>query len=523
MAEAWQLKAVLSANSAGMVNALNAVSKQARITRKYLLDVGKSAGKLGGQVGLPIAAISGAMAGFSVMGIKNAITGFAQLGETVYNAAKRTGMTVEEIQRMKYVSEQAGVPMEALEGSIGKLNVNMSKAAGGKNKSLANLLKALHISARDANGEIRSGIEVLPELADGFKRNTNEAVRAEMGMALFGKGYQQLMPMLVEGSEGLNESLERFKILKGVGMDKATITDAKDLNKDFKDLNIITKSFSMTIGKDLAPIIGPMVKDFNKWALAHRQIISTKIKEFVIGLGTWIKSIDWGGVVKSIETFGARLGWVVDHIGGAKVALIALALVMNAQTIMAMYGLAAASWRLGAHLLAMSATAIPAAVGWLSTLTMAMMSANAGGFSFLGTIGLLIAKLGLLAVAAGAGYVVGGLLNDHVINSAVKALTGGKHDSLGSMAAGNMPDGKITLDDLNRERAAAGRTLLTSLPWDQGRPSLVTPAGKQEVGGKFTFDFQNAPPGMRLTNQETRGKTDIDMSMGYRSFATGMP
>jgi hypothetical protein len=54
------------------------------------------------------------------------------------------------------------------------------------------------------------------------------------------------------------------------------------------------------------------------------------------------------------------------------------------------------------------------------------------------------------------------------------------------------------------------------------RRPLIGPA-QQQVGGKFTFDFQNAPPGMRMTGQETKGKTDVDVNMGYRSFATGAP
>lgn len=48
-------------------------------------------------------------------------------------------MSVEQLQRMKYVSEQAGVPVEALEGGIGKLNKNIGMAAAGKSKDLAAL------------------------------------------------------------------------------------------------------------------------------------------------------------------------------------------------------------------------------------------------------------------------------------------------------------------------------------------------------------------------------------------------
>ena len=43
MSDTWQLKAVLSANSAGMIKALTEAGKVAKTTRKYLLDVGSAA------------------------------------------------------------------------------------------------------------------------------------------------------------------------------------------------------------------------------------------------------------------------------------------------------------------------------------------------------------------------------------------------------------------------------------------------------------------------------------------------
>ena len=52
MADNWMLKAVLSANSESMVKALKSVNTMAKSTRKYLLDVGKSASNPSGLRGL---------------------------------------------------------------------------------------------------------------------------------------------------------------------------------------------------------------------------------------------------------------------------------------------------------------------------------------------------------------------------------------------------------------------------------------------------------------------------------------
>ena len=166
MSDTWQLKAVLSANSAGMIKALTEAGKVAKTTRKYLLDVGSAAGNFTGRIGLPVSLLSGLAAGFSFAAIKNAVVGFTDMGESVYRGALRAGMGVEEYQRMKYVAEQAGVGVEALENSVGKLNLNIGKAAAGKGKPVAELMARLGITMRDANGQVRSGIDLLPQLVD---------------------------------------------------------------------------------------------------------------------------------------------------------------------------------------------------------------------------------------------------------------------------------------------------------------------------------------------------------------------
>ena len=98
MADNWQLKAVLSANSTGMVKALADVGKVAKTTRKYLADVAGAANHLTSKIGLPLIALSGVLGGFSLVAIKNAVVGFSEMGESLYKASLRTGMTVEELQ-----------------------------------------------------------------------------------------------------------------------------------------------------------------------------------------------------------------------------------------------------------------------------------------------------------------------------------------------------------------------------------------------------------------------------------------
>lgn len=492
MSDKWQLKAVLSANSAGMIKALTEAGRVAKTTRKYLLDVGSAAGNFTGRIGLPVSLLSGLAAGFSFSAIKNAVVGFTDMGESVYRGALRAGMGVEEYQRMKYVAEQAGVGVESLENSVGKLNLNIGKAAAGKGKPVAALMQRLGISMRDANGQIRSGIDLLPQLADAFKRNENPAVRARMGMALFGKSWAEMAPLLMEGSEGITASLERMSRLKGV-INPDDIRGAKELGDKFKDLNMVTKGFQMTIAKELAPVISPLIEDLVQWAAANKKLVAIEVKGFVRDLVEGLRQIDWLSVIQGARDFGAGLGRVVDFVGGTKNALIALAVAMNLQTIAAFFGLIGAAGRLIWYLGAMTVTAIPAAVTSLGALAVSLTTAGTAANT-------LLIKLGAIGAAAAAGlggYAVGTLLNDTVINPAVQNLSGNKDATLGTWI----------YDKLHPE---------------ESRPNLLgSSTGKVKADGKIDININGLPQGSRV-DQKPAGDIPFNVNAGYRSDALGM-
>jgi len=174
MADNWQLKAVLSAVD-NMSPVLKNIGNVAKTARKYLSDVGGAAGNLSGKIGMPMAAISGILSGFSLVAVKNAVVGFTDMGEAVQKGALKAGMSVEQYQRMKYVAEQSGTSIEAMEGSLSKLNRSMGDAAIGKNEKLASLMSHLGLSLRDSNGQLRTGVDLLPQLADAFTRSYKRA------------------------------------------------------------------------------------------------------------------------------------------------------------------------------------------------------------------------------------------------------------------------------------------------------------------------------------------------------------
>ncbi|PQA78684.1 hypothetical protein [Rhodoferax sp. TS-BS-61-7] len=500
MADNWQLKAVLSANAQGLLKTLDSVNKATRSTRKHLADIGSGSLKLAQNLALPVGLLGGLAAGFSVAGVVQAAKNFALMGDEVAKGSQKAGLSISEWQRWNYVAGQSGIEAATLNSSMGRLNKQIAEAAAGKNKDLAALFSKARIGMRGANGELRTSSELLPQIADLFARNGNEATRARMGNAIFGKSWQDLAPLLLGGSDGIAQLTLRYKEL-GLEVEEGAIKAGEAFGDQMDDLNLVTKSYANTIAAKLLPVLSPLLEKTIQWAVANRAVITTKITDFVAGFANAMGRVDWNKVVEGVGGFFNGLMSLVEWLGGARNALIALVVFMNLNSIVALAQIIGSVGKFAFGLYGLAASAVPAAVTSMSTLTMAMASANAGGTTLLGTVGLLVAKL---AAAGAAGYAVGTGLS-WLIDKGIQSATGDKDASLGTWVYDKFND-----DPMAQMNAAA-------------KPNLVGSTNRVQASGAVNIKFENAPPGMRFEQEITRSDIPINTSVGYRSFATGMP
>lgn len=496
MADSFNLKALLSIKD-NMSPALKQLATQAKATRKYLTDLGTAAKAVSGSIGLPVAALSGLLTGFGFGAVKKAMDSYAQTGEDIYKGSLRAGLAVEQYQRLKYVFEQSGVEAGAMEMAMGRLNKGIGAAASGKGKDLVGLLQKLRIPLRGANGELRNAADMLPVIADAFVRNENPVVRARMGFALFGKQWAEVVPLLTEGSKGIDALTARFARLKGV-MSADDAKGAKDWGDLMQDLGVVTKGFQNTVAKELVPVLSPVVDDLIKWATANKKLVAAEVKGFVKDLVASLSSFDWAGLVQGVRDFGAGLKSMVDMVGGARNALIALVVVMNANALVSLLQLGGAVVRMTAFFggLALSATApiLP-----LQALSASMVSANLASAGFLATLGKVGAAIAVVGAAA-AGFQIGSLLNDNVINPLVERLTGRKGETLGGWLYDVMnpsPSGNVSVSD---------------------RPALPVGAGVAQTNSKVVVEFKDAPPGMRVVQTSADKGVTINPDVGYRTL-----
>jgi hypothetical protein len=227
--------------------------------------------------------------------------------------------------------------------------------------------------------------------------------------------------------------------------------------------------------------------------------------------GVWVKNIDITRVTDEVKAFSGGLKWLIDAVGGAQNALIGLVLYMNLPTIQAIVGLLAAVGRLTWGLIGLAWRGVSSAVTGLMGYTGAAGVASAATTTLNARVGTLLGTLGLLAAAIAPIAVMG----------AVTAWADDKsHDKErveGLQGFGNGISGFLGNFGFNKDadiaaRLAANRAGLGG----DAVPSALGAGSSASAGGKFTFEFRNAPPGFQVSTSEPNKGTNVEVDVGYR-------
>lgn len=153
-------------------------------------------------------AIAGAFAGSAIIdGLKkfreatmNAVDTVGALGEQ----AQQLGVTTKAMQEFHYAASQTGIEQSEIDKALQRLTRTLGDVQQGA-KGPTKALQELGISAAQLKGLDASA--ALTVLADRFNALPDAAARSAVGFDLMGRSFQTLLPLLNEGSAGIQKMI----------------------------------------------------------------------------------------------------------------------------------------------------------------------------------------------------------------------------------------------------------------------------------------------------------------------------
>lgn len=246
----------------------------------------------------------------SLMGVAGAITGGAfivmmkgWIEETIRanaaldDMAEKTGGSVEALSGLVNVAKVGGHDVNQLEAAMAKLAkgmVNADEETKGAGKALA----FLGISATDANGNLKTSADLLPEIAKQFAKYEDGAGKAAIAQTLFGKSGAELLPYLKDLAEGTDN------VVKVTAQQAA---QAEALEKNIRRLAIAKGDLARTIAQEAIPVLNTVAEMYLKAkTAADGTLASTQKLAADNTLRDWFDKIAYGAAF-AVDAFNGLI------------------------------------------------------------------------------------------------------------------------------------------------------------------------------------------------------------------------
>jgi hypothetical protein len=315
----------LFADDSRLVRGLRRAQRKLRAFGTAVRGIGMKMAGLGAAITAPLAAASKV---------------FASTGDDLDKMAKRTGISVEALSELGFAAEQSGADLDALANAVLRMNRRLGRIRAGQGTTTqVEAMEGLGLSAEAL--EKMSPEQTLNAIADAMAAMEDPTQAAGLAQRAFGTEVDKVLPLLLQGSEGMNELREQARRL-GLTISTEAAAKAAQLTDRMNILWKVLKRSIFAIGNALAPLLIEVGQRLTKLAVAvsdwikeNKRLVATVFKVGVavlgaaagiitFGLAVTGLSIALGGIATALSTAAALIGALLSPIGLVTSAVVAL-------------------------------------------------------------------------------------------------------------------------------------------------------------------------------------------------------
>lgn len=206
-------------------------------------------------------AVGFSIAGLSVAAFVDITKKVIDTGDALNKMSQKTGIAVEDLSKLQYAADLAGVSQEALNKGLTSLAVNMATAATGIGP-VADEFKRLGINVRNADGTMKSSGAVLSELADKFAAMPDGVEKTNLAVDIFGKKLgAEMIPLLNAGAAGLKAMGDEAQSL-GLVMGAELAKKSEEFNDNLTRMQKLSGAAGIQIANALIPPLNALITEY---------------------------------------------------------------------------------------------------------------------------------------------------------------------------------------------------------------------------------------------------------------------
>lgn len=506
--------------------ALKNIGKAGASLSRQLSFIGKNAGTVIGNLGRltsPFIALGGAatIAGMTAM-VKNT----ANYGDQIANMVERVGWGTKTFQEYAYAARFSDMTTEEFASNLEKMTRNMGMLRAGTGSLLSGLQKVSPVLAEQLKAT-KTNEEAFELMIKAIQKVDDQTKKAYLANLAFGKSGLKMVQLANHGADGLAELRKQAQEM-GVVLGEDAVNNSAKFMDALEENSEVIRGLSGAISSKLLPVIIPIIQSFNRWIMANRDLIATKVDTFVKNFANWLKQVDFKAVGNAISNIISIFGGFIDVITSSKWALIGFIALLNVQTITALANVALGIGKLAmmipglgsllkvltAGFLKLGLAILTTPVGWIALGIAAVVAAftllwkKCEGFRNF-WIGLWdIIKSSFQAVAD---FIAGGI---KAIMNPIDTLMKGI-DAIKS--AGGWIADKLGFGGDEPKSEPAPQSVPQSSPIPQTLPQTYTPypAPQSRSKSEVVVKFDNMPREASVEKISQEGQADLGVEYGY--------
>lgn len=256
-------KLKISAENKNAISAISGVTKQLGSAEKQIKGFGSGiSGTLGAFTSFinPTIALSAALGGaVTTMGfmVKSSIN----TAETLQKMSQRVGVSVESLSTLRHAAELSGTDIGVFEKAIQRLSRNVDDASRGIGDG-KKAFDDLGISVVNVDGSLVNSETIMKNVADKFAVMEDGTKKTALALKIFGRAGADLIPMLNDGSFGLETMQQKARDL-GLEISTNTANEAAHLKDEMLNLNRSFDGFANRVAPSVVGALSNILGGFN--------------------------------------------------------------------------------------------------------------------------------------------------------------------------------------------------------------------------------------------------------------------
>jgi len=221
-------------------------------SRPFSQGIDKAQSKLNTFATSGLSNVKSLLAGaFTVGAVVSLTKDSIELGSAFSDLSKRTGVSAEELQKLDFAAKQSGTDIQAVAEGLKKLALSMNEALSPNGEKMRKTFEDLGVSVHDL--QTQSPDQIFKKIATAVKNSSDITKTKGDLVGVLGKNFDSLIPLLVEGADGLQKFGEQAEklglILSNLEVDR--LEKLGDRMSEFKKRAEVAKARFLITGMDI--------------------------------------------------------------------------------------------------------------------------------------------------------------------------------------------------------------------------------------------------------------------------------